>query len=71
MNVNIVAHGDVLLAVSDMTGEVVVDKDTLEATGQWEWDDSIKSLFAMITTAHPSRLPNSPDTISYHAKGIR
>ncbi len=68
LNVNVIPWGDVLLAISDMSGEVVVDRKTLASKGQWKWKDNLSSLFAMITTAHPSKLPGSSETVSYHAK---
>ena len=57
-NVNIVQIGSKLVTISDMTGMKVLDPDSLETLGEMTWNDKLsKEKIAMITCAHPAKLP--------------
>merc|ERR1712086_815890 len=57
-NVNIVQIGNNLLSISDMTGMKKIDQDTLTTIGNYNYTDDIsKEKIAMITCAHPTKLP--------------
>ena len=51
LNANIVLIGDNLVAVSDLAGDIIIDMDTLDVTGDYNFINQEK--LNIITSAHP------------------
>ena len=66
LNVNVQRFGNRLLAISDMSGEMEIDPDTLDTRGLLKWNDTITDKFTMITCAHPSQLAGEKYVYNYH-----
>jgi carotenoid cleavage dioxygenase-like enzyme len=66
LNVNVQRFGDRLLAISDMSGEMEVNSDTLDTRGILKWNDTITDKFTIITCAHPSQLAGEKYVYNYH-----
>ena len=53
LNANVMMMKDKLLAISDLTGNILIDKETLTYQGQYRFKNDEKSNF--ITSAHPEK----------------
>jgi len=65
-NVNIVPIGKHLLSISDMEGQNEIDPVTMKSLGKFHYNDPIENeTTAVITCAHPSKLPGDPFIYNY------
>ena len=68
-NTSVMWHGGKLLALKEDSRPVLMDPDTLETLGSWDFDRKLKS---RTFTAHPKRDPRTGEVVAfgYNTRGV-
>jgi len=68
-NVNVVKVGKHVFTISDTTGQVEIDPETLDTIGGFHYDDELDTqMMGIISCAHPTQLPGDKYMYNYQTK---